>query len=37
LGGRRGGFGAGLGLGGLGPGSFGGTGTRGRHSIGGRF
>ena len=25
------------GLGGLGPGSFGGTGTRGRHSIGGRF
>ena len=32
-GGRRGGFG----LGGLGPGSFGGIGTRGRHSIGGMF
>ena len=39
-GGRRGLGGGGLGLGGLGglgPGSFGGTGTRGRHSIGGRF
>jgi hypothetical protein len=36
-GGRRGGSGGGFGLGGLGPGSFGGIGTRGRHSIGGRF
>jgi uncharacterized membrane protein YgcG len=36
-GGGRGGFGGGLGRGGFGPGSFGGIGTRGRHSIGGRF
>ncbi len=36
-GGGRGGFGGGFGRGGFGPGSFGGIGTRGRHSIGGRF
>jgi hypothetical protein len=36
-GGRRGGLGGGFGLGGFGPGSFGGIGTRGRHSVGGRF